>query len=58
MYDSMLYKLRRDDVTIIERDSGKEVRELSEQELVSAMKKLGIKKIEVSDDEKIVIERS
>lgn len=51
------YKLHRDDVTIIERDNGKHAQELSEEELVQTMKKLGIKKIEISNDEKETIER-
>ena len=58
MYDSMMYKLRRDDMVIIERETGKKVKELSEEELVSAMKRLGIRKLEISSDEKAVIVRN
>ena len=51
LYDSLMYKLRRDDVVIIERETGKKMKELSEEELVSAMKRLGIRKLEISSDE-------
>jgi hypothetical protein len=58
MYESMVYKLRRDDVLVIERETGKKMKELSEGELVSAVKRLGIRKLEISSDEKAIIERS
>ncbi len=48
----------KDDVVMIEGDTGKKVKELSEEELVSAMKRLGIRKLEISSDEKTVIERN
>jgi hypothetical protein len=53
-----MYKLRRDDVLVIERETGKKMKELSEDELVSAVKRLGIRKLEISSDEKAIIERS
>jgi hypothetical protein len=58
LYDSMMYKLRRNDMVIIESETGKKVKELSEEELVSAMKRLGIRKLEISSDEKAVIVRN
>jgi hypothetical protein len=40
LYDSMAYKLYDDDVERVERETGKPVRDLSEEELVAAMKRL------------------
>lgn len=58
MYDSMFYKLRKDDVVVIERETGKKIKELSEEELVSVMRSHGIRKFEISPDEKVIIERA
>jgi len=48
----------RNQVTVIERETGKEAGDLTEEELVSAMRRLGIKRLEVTDDERIAIERA
>ena len=45
------YKVHKNDVTVIESETGKKSGDISEEELVAAMRKLGIKKLEVSDDE-------
>ena len=51
LYDRMAYKLYQDDVDRIERTSGKPVGDLSENELVAAMKRLGIQKLEVTPED-------
>ena len=48
LYDQMAYKLHQDDVARIERASGTPVRDLSEDDLVAAMKRLGIQKLEIT----------
>ena len=58
LFGSMMYKVRRDDATVIERDSGKQVKDMTEEELVAAMKRLGIKSLEISDDERATVERN
>ena len=58
LFGSRPYRVHRNDVTVIERDTGRDARNLSEEELISAMRRLGIKRLEVSDDERIAIERS
>ena len=50
LYDQKAYKLHQDDVDRIERASGKPVRHLSEDELVEAMKRRGIQKLEVTPE--------
>jgi hypothetical protein len=42
------YKVNRNDVTVIETETGKKSGDMTEEELVAAMRKLGIKKLEVS----------
>ena len=46
----MMYKLQSDDATIIQREAGKPLKEMSEDELVSAMNRLGIKKLEITEE--------
>jgi tRNA(Ile2) C34 agmatinyltransferase TiaS len=58
LYDSMAYKLYDDDVGRIERETGKPARDLSEEELVVAMKRLGIQKLEVTPEDRDVISKS
>ncbi len=58
LFGSRPYKVRRDQVTVIERETGKEAGDFTEEELVSAMRRLGIKRLEISDDERIAIERA
>jgi hypothetical protein len=49
------YKLHNDDITKLEKKVGKPAENLSEAELLKAMKDLGIKKLEIttSDNEEI-----
>ncbi len=58
LFGSRPYKVHRDQVTVIEHETGKKATDLTEEELVSAMKKMGIKRLDISDDERIAIERS
>jgi hypothetical protein len=58
LFGSTPYKISKDDVTVIEKEAGKQAKNLSEEELVAAMKKLGIKKLEVSADELDIIENA
>jgi hypothetical protein len=58
LFGSRPYKVHRNQVTVIERETGKEAGDLSEEELVSAMRNLGIKRLEISDDERVAIERA
>jgi hypothetical protein len=53
---AMLYKLNRWDVKRIEADTGKPVEQLSEAELVAAMKRMGITKLELTPDDHIKLE--
>ena len=46
------YKLSRSDVQRIETESGKSAADLSEEELLAAMRKLGIQKLELNEDDK------
>ena len=43
------FALLEEDVTRIERETGRAADQMSEAELVAAMKKLGIKKLEVDE---------
>jgi hypothetical protein len=45
------YKLHQNDVSKIENYYGKPAEDLNEQELLEAMRKLGIKKLEITDNE-------
>ena len=58
LYDSMAYKLYDDDVGRVERETGKPVKDLSEEELVAAMKRLGIHKLEVTPDDRNIISKA
>ena len=58
LYDSMAYKLYDDDVGRIERETGKPARDLSEEELVAAMKRLGIQKLELTQEDTGAISKS
>ncbi len=51
------YKLSRSDAETIERQTGKNAEDLTEEELLAAMKKLGIQKLELTaEDEKAIEE--
>ena len=58
LFGSRPYKVHRNQVTVIERETGKDAGDLTEKELVSAMRRLGIRRLEVSDDEQVAIERA
>lgn len=50
------YKLSQPDVEKVEQYTGKDADDLSEEELIDAMDKLGIKKMELTDEDKAAIE--
>ena len=58
LFGSRPYKVHRNQVTVIERETGKDAGDLTEEELVSAMRRLWIRRLEVSDDERVAIERA
>jgi hypothetical protein len=58
LYDSIAYKLYANDVDRIERETGKRPKDLSEEELLTAMKRLKIQKLEITPDDREVISRS
>ncbi len=51
-------KLRQEDVSRIEQETGKPADQLSEQELAAAMQKLGIERLELTPDDLILIEKT
>ena len=58
LFGSTLYKMPRDRVTVIEREAGKPASDMTEEELVAAMKRLGITRLEVTPDERDAIKRA
>lgn len=58
LYESIAYKLHRNDVRIIERETGKPAKDLTEDELVAAMKKHGIQKHAVTQEDRETIANS
>ena len=50
------YKLSQPDVEKVEQYTGKDADDLTEEELIDAMDKLGIKKLELTDEDKAAIE--
>lgn len=58
LYDSMAYKLSNNNVRQIERDRGQSVNDLTEAELVAAMKRLDIQKLELTEEDKEAITKS
>jgi len=50
------YKLSQPDVEKVEQYTGKDADDLTEEELIDAMDKLGIKKMELTDEDKAAIE--
>jgi hypothetical protein len=55
LFESSRYKLHQSDVGRIETATGRSVTDLSEEELVAAMRKLGIQKLELSDEDEAAI---
>lgn len=58
LYETLAYKLHREDVRIIEHETGKPANELTEDELVAAMKRKGIQQHEVTPEDREAIARS
>jgi hypothetical protein len=52
------YKLSHADVQRVEQTAGRPAEELSEEELVTAMRRLGIQKIELDNDDHAAISRA
>ena len=52
LYDVMAYEFYRNDVQRIEEETGKPANELTEEELVTAMKRLDIKKLELTPQDR------
>ena len=51
LYGNRPIKLRKTDVRVIETDTGKSVEDLTEEELIDALKRLEIEKMELSEDD-------
>lgn len=54
---AIAYKLTKKDADKIEQHTGTSVEELSEEELVAAMKDLGIQSVELTDEDKAIIQK-
>ena len=54
----IIFKIHNNDVMRLEGHYGKKIENISEAELVQSMKKLGIKKLEVTEEEKIEVKES
>ena len=55
LYGNRAVKLRQTDVKVIETDTGKSVEDLTEKELIDALKRLEIEKMELSDEDQAQI---
>lgn len=53
-----MFKLQNDDIDRIERYTASKAEDLSEEELVTSMRELGITRIELNDDDRKKLERS
>lgn len=53
-----VYKLNQRDIERIEQETGKSAENMTEEELKTAMRKLGIQKMELTPDDAIHIERA
>lgn len=51
-FGTMMYKLGRNDVKRIEKETGKSPENLTEEDLKAGMKKLGIQKLEITPEDK------
>jgi histidinol phosphatase-like PHP family hydrolase len=51
------YKLSKQDADKIEQHTGQSVEEMSEEDLVAAMQQLGIQSIELTDEDKAIVEK-
>lgn len=52
------YKLHRDDARRIETATGKSATDLTEEELLAAMKELGIQKLELSEEDQAAVNQA
>ncbi len=52
------YKLHRDDAQRIETATGQSATDLTEEELLAAMRKLSIQKLELSEEEKAALNQA
>ncbi|MEM2145170.1 MAG: zinc ribbon domain-containing protein [Candidatus Jordarchaeaceae archaeon] len=50
-FGALAYKLHRDDLSRVEKEARKPAKDLTEEELKAAMKKLGIQKIELTEED-------
>ena len=55
LFDTGTYKLHQRDVGRIETATGRSAADLNEEELVAAMRRLGIQKLELSDEDETAI---
>ena len=55
LFNTASYKLHADDIERVEQNTGKAATNLSEEELVLAMRKLGIKSLELTDEDQDAI---
>jgi len=53
-----VYKLSRNDVEAIERQTGRSADDLTEEELVATMKQLSINRLELSSEDRMAAERT
>jgi hypothetical protein len=58
LFGNSAIKLRQEDLSRIEGETGKDASELSEQELADAMQKLGIERMELSQDDLILVKKT
>jgi hypothetical protein len=58
LYDSIAYKLSNNDVRQIEGERGQSVNDLTEAELVAAMRRLSIQKLDLTEEDKEAITKS
>lgn len=56
LFGSQALKLHQRDVQTIEGDTGKRAEDLTEEELRAAMKRLGIQRLELTDEERAAVE--
>ena len=57
LFGSAAYKLRQDDINRIQAETGHEAGELSEEELLDTMRRLGIQKLELDDEDRDAVTR-
>ena len=51
-----MYKLQNHDIDRIERDTRRKAEDLTEEELVQSMRKLGIKRLELTEEDRRKLE--